>query len=614
MEKFSSGLNNLRHRMRTPLRLAAILLCVTLMVAPRAVFAATFTASLDNDSVILSESATLSLTIEGGSLSQDPALPFVDGLRIVYIGPSQQVSFINGQVNSKTTYNYSVTAQRAGKFEIPAINVTANSQKLASQPLKLTVAKPGAPSSEAINSGAQLVFMKLALPKKEIYAGEVFTAELDVYVRDSVQNIGNFQLTALPSDGFTTGKRSEGQQRREQVGNAVYNVIPIMMTMTALKPGDFAIGPITASIVVELPVANNRRSRDPFGDMPDPFGMLRRVERHQLSLATDAMPVQSRPLPTQNVPSGFNGAVGKFTMTVSAGPTNIAVGDPITVRVQISGRGALDTVAWQPQAAGQDFKVYPPTLKVETTDTLGLEGTKTFEEIVVPQNPDVRELPPISFSFFDPEAKEYRTLTQPATQLAIRSSGASVTPTLLASKTPTDNTPPPAQDIVTIKQRLGTVQQIGPALVQQKWFLAMQGVPVLAWIATLVWRRQKDSLANNPRLRRQREVARVIQNGLLDLQQLARENKSDDFFAGLFRLLQERLGERLDLPASAITEAVIDERLRPGGVEETTLQRVHELFQLCNQTRYAPVRSSQELAAVIPKLEAVLGELQNLKA
>ena len=66
MEKFSSGLNNLRHRMRTPLRLAAILLCVTLMVAPRAVFAATFTASLDNDSVILGESATLSLTIDGG--------------------------------------------------------------------------------------------------------------------------------------------------------------------------------------------------------------------------------------------------------------------------------------------------------------------------------------------------------------------------------------------------------------------------------------------------------------------------------------------------------------------------------------------------------------------
>ena len=34
---------------------------------------------------------------------------------------------------------------------------------------------------------------------------------------------------------------------------------------------------------------------------------------------------------------------------------------------------------------------------------------------------------------------------------------------------------------------------------------------------------------------------------------------SDQFFATLSRLLQEQLGERLDLPASAITEAVIEE-------------------------------------------------------
>ena len=31
-------------------------------------------------------------------------------------------------------------------------------------------------------------------------------------------------------------------------------------------------------------------------------------------------------------------------MTVTAGPTNVTVGDPITVRVQIFGRGALDSL------------------------------------------------------------------------------------------------------------------------------------------------------------------------------------------------------------------------------------------------------------------------------
>ena len=81
----------------------------------------------------------------------------------------------------------------------------------------------------------------------------------------------------------------------------------------------------------------------------------------------------------------------------------------------------------------------------------------------------------------------------------------------------------------------------------------------------------------------------------------------------MVRLLQEQLGERLDLPASAITEAVIEERLRPRGVPEATLGSLHELFQTCNLARYAPIKTSQELAAIIPNLEAILRELQALK-
>jgi len=76
--------------------------------------------------------------------------------------------------------------------------------------------------------------------------------------------------------------------------------------------------------------------------------------------------------------------------------------------------------------------------------------------------------------------------------------------------------------------------------------------------------------------------------------------------------LQEQLGERLDLPASAITEAVIEERLRPRGVPESTMTSLQELFQTCNLARYAPLKSGQELAAIIPRLETVLGKLQEL--
>jgi len=141
----------------------------------------------------------------------------------------------------------------------------------------------------------------------------------------------------------------------------------------------------------------------------------------------------------------------------------------------------------------------------------------------------------------------------------------------------------------------------------------LQGVPALAFVSALVWRKRAENLANNPRLRRQRLVDQIIRNGLGQLRQFAAEQKSDDFFGTLFRLLQERLGERLNVPASAITEAVVEERLRPAKVPDSTLAPLQDLFQTCNLARYAPIKTSQELAAIIPRVETVLNELQKIK-
>ncbi len=75
--------------------------------------------------------------------------------------------------------------------------------------------------------------------------------------------------------------------------------------------------------------------------------------------------------------------------------------------------------------------------------------------------------------------------------------------------------------------------------------------------------------------------------------------------------MQEQLGERLDLPASAITEAVLDEKLRRRAPDEL-VQQLHELFQLCNQARYAPHRSTRELLELVPVVERSLAQLRDL--
>jgi hypothetical protein len=431
-------------------------------------------------------------------------------------------------------------------------------------------------------------------------------AQLELYLREDVSGLNGFQMTSSDTEGFSSGKLVElqNQRRRVQVGNRHYTQIPLAVPLTAVKAGALTLGPFTANVVVVLPMQN--RSGDPFAHF------FNQGEQKQIPLATETLNIECLPLPAQGRPANFSGAIGQFNLAGSAGPTEVTVGDPITVRVQISGRGALDSLTLPAQDAWNNFKTYPPTAKLETTDQFGFQGTKTFEQIISPLNNDVHELPALTFSYFNPDDGKYHTLTQPAVALTVKAAGATPLPQIAANKTA--NEEKPAQDILPIKEKPGTLTTHKIPLIAQPAFLVAQAVPVLAFLAAFVWRKRTDNLANNPRLRRQRAVAALIASGRHDLKKYAAANQPDEFFATMFRLLQEQLGERLDCPASAITEDVVDVHALLRNAPAALRTALHEQFQLCNQARYAPVRGTSELNSVAAQFEKLIGELQNLKS
>ncbi|HEY2328272.1 MAG TPA: BatD family protein [Verrucomicrobiae bacterium] len=589
--------------MRFTLKTLALLLAVALLA--RTAGAATFTASLDRDSMVLGESATLTLRFDGEVPQADPLLPEIPGLNIGSAVKNFIDININGVPSSILTYTFSVTPQRVGEFAIPALTADVNGQSLASAPLKLTVTAASAPSAAAVNSGNEVAFLKFIFQKNKVYVGEPEVGRLELYLRDDVSSLNGFQLTGSPTDGFSAGKLIElqNQRRRVQVGNRVYTVIPLAIPLTAVRAGWLVLGPFTAGVGVVLPSANRGGN---------PFFMFNQGEQKQVTLATDPFNVESLPLPDENRPANFTGAVGNFSMTATAGPTTVTVGDPITVRVQISGRGALDSITLPAQDTWQNFKTYPPTSKVELSDQFGFQGAKTFEQIISPLNNDVHELPPLTFTFFNPDDGRYHTLTHAAVPLVVHAAGASPLPAMAANKNSAPENQSP-QDVLPIKQELGALVAGSAPLVTHPLFLAVQSVPVLAFIGAFIWRKRTDNLANNPRLRRQRAVAQLVASGMGDLKKYAAANQPDEFFATLFRLLQEQLGERLDCPASAITENVIEEHPVLRGASKTTLDGLRGQFQLCNQARYAPVRGAAELNSVAAQFEKTIGELQNLK-
>lgn len=550
--------------------------------------AATLTASVDRQTITLGERVTLSLTFDGVQVGQ-PNLPGIPNFQIVGQGSSLNMDVTRGV--SRQTFTYQLAPNAPGDFTIPGLQFNAGGQLLRSQPIQVKVVRPGTAIATP-GATAPVAFVKILTPKMQLYVGEVSEVEVQVYFQEGRLT----QYPQLPLDpGLTAGKWLKPTETRLNLSNQVYSMVSFKQPVTPVKSGLVKIGPATVSLLVP---DKNRRADFFFG----------RPETEQ-RMATEAVTLQVLPVPDQNVPATFAGAVGSFTLAFSATPTNLAAGDPITVRVKVAGRGALDAIRLPAQPSWQEFKTYPATATIETTDPNNNSGTKNFEQVVVPERAGLAALPSFAFSFFDPDLKAFRTLTAPAVPLSVGApgGGASAMPSL-----PGSSNAAPAQaapGLAELKPHLGTASS-GTIWITQPWFLGLQLIPPALWLGLLAWRKYRDQAANNPRAARRAAVGQKIRQGLAELQQQAAAKNSDAFFSTIARLLQEQIGERIDAPASAITEAVVEERLCPAGAPDELCQAIHALFQSCNLARYAPVRSSEELSALIPKAETTLRQLQ----
>src|SRR5215470_8014360 len=281
----------------------------------------TFTTSLDRESVIVGETVVLTLKFEGVSPKGMPSLPAIPGLQALGgVSSSVNSSFGPEGMTSSTSYSVNLLTQRAGEFVIPPLAVEIDGQKLQSQPVRLKVLQSD-PNAPAQDLSERLAFLSLSLPKKEMFVGEVLPVELRLYLRGDVLKISDPQIPPLRGDGFTASKFVQGERYTRRVGNNQFTIIPILTVLTPIKDGQLTLDALNGSVIVYRQ-AGGRRQVNPF-DIDSFFGPP--MEQQQIPLSIEQQTINVRPLPAENVPPGFNGAVGNYTMTYNAGPTNVAV-------------------------------------------------------------------------------------------------------------------------------------------------------------------------------------------------------------------------------------------------------------------------------------------------
>ncbi len=169
----------------------------------------TVEAEINKKQIVLGESARFTVTVEGSQSVEPPQAPAIDGLDFRYLGPSTQVSIINGQYSSSVAHAYSIFPMKAGTYRIPSLTVNADGKTFQTTPISLNVAvsavaaSPGLPQAAADLNSKMRVELKAS--KAEAYLQEPVPVKILLLVAADVQ-VGDVYVPKFIADGFEKGE------------------------------------------------------------------------------------------------------------------------------------------------------------------------------------------------------------------------------------------------------------------------------------------------------------------------------------------------------------------------------------------------------------------------
>ncbi|MCP4578980.1 MAG: protein BatD [Deltaproteobacteria bacterium] len=553
-------------------------------------------AAIEPGSIAMGEAAILVVQVSGEQAGT-PELMAVDGLRFFAMGRSSQYQSINGRVSATTSYLFQVQPEHAGDFVIPPVQVDIDGNIQKSEPVTLRVAQ-GAPRNSrgsALPSSRQPsqnrapsqagghikkgqlmsweegkpAFLRVLPRANRAYVGELLPMEIKAYFHQGVQ-ASLRTLPVITGGAFACGElRDKPAQTEEILDGVPYNVLTWYTAMSAVKEGEH---PVSAELDATLGIPEQSRRRSPFGRglFDDDFfnGFFQNIREEPVKLTNPRLKIRVLPLPKMGRPKDFAGAVGQFTLSATATPQKTMVGDPITIKMHIKGTGNFDRVSTPQLKMNEEWKTYRPSASFKPlNNAAGYTGEKSFEQAVIPVDSAIKNIPPITFSYFNTEKEKYITLKTkeiPLTLTAMQAQPVQST-TIKAVKNrdeseesvSTEGKNSEKNDLAPIHVAMGSkVKSLRP-LIENPWFMGAQTLPVGAIFLGLFFSRRQKRRLNDPGLIRQKQVKQKITLSIRKMDQAIKAHDVPEFFNACRAASQERLGEIWGQTPDSITLAEI---------------------------------------------------------
>lgn len=573
--------------------------------------------------VAVGDEFRLSYQVSSSDVGGAPHISSIPGFDIVY-GPAtsnySSVSVVNGHTtkSSSVTYTYTLVAQKEGTFTLPSITLQVEGRSCTSNRPRITVSKNGGggsqsgrsgnsgnytPSTPQISQGSssahrlnpQDLYIEVSANKKTVYEQEPVVLSYKVYT-----NLMLEQLQGKMPDlkGFVAKEVLLPRQKQLSVvthnGRTVQTTVWSQYVMFPQQSGKLTV----PSIPFEGVVAYPNHSVDPIDAFFNGTSSLVRVNH---TVHAPALTIDVKPLPKK--PAGFSGAVGSgFDVSAQLLTPTPRENETLTLRLIIRGHGNIDLITPPAVAFPSDFETFDPQTKANTKLTSdGMEGELIVDYPAIPNHKGQFTIPPVEFTYFNPDDGKYHTITTPR---SITVNVAKGSPNSYAARQRMRN-----DDIRYIH-----LNEVGAHRVSTFWakplfwlvYAMLLGLFVVAYYTLALRRKMNADVEGSKRRHAGSRAASMLKGARAHLH----DGDSLAFYTQTLTALRQYLSDKTATPVADLTRERIALLMADRHVPGDVADRLQRLIEQCEEHIYGVSAPKEgEMQSVLDEAENIIGLL-----
>ena len=522
------------------------------------------------------------------------------------VSSSSSVSIINGKMTSSSTntYTYVLVANKEGTFTIPSITFSANNEQAKSNAVTIRVV-----SSSSTNNSQQSYssnnhrdnsvssssvankedyFIRAHASNTRPYVGEEVVLHYKLYISTQVRGY-QFSPTSMPSANncwtYELGDKNQEPPRSVETINGRQYYVYTIRSIAAYpqKSGSITLSPLKADLAVQVIVQQQRSSGDPFFDAF--FGAMSQVQNMTIPLTSNSISLNVKELPAGQ-PVDFDGVVGNFQLKSALSRNTLSANDATNLQITISGSGNLQYINAPKLNFPADIDVHEPkvTDRINTTKS-GVNGSRTFEYVLIPRNAGEYQLPPAAFSFFNKSTGKYQTLSTESYTLNVEK--AKEGQNMVYSSANKEDIKILGNDIRHIKTDVQLNKNSNIFFASSLYFVLLF-LPIVLLLVFVILLRKKIEDNKNVVLVKDRKAAKTAKKRLRKAENLLKLGKKDEFYEEISQVLWGYVSDKFHIPLSQLSLETAEEKLLARNMNPESVDIFLTTLKECEYVRFAP--------------------------